>query len=666
MKKVFVFVLFLFTVFLAGCNTIDGITITSENGQRTLNVGSTLQLKATVFPEGVSQEVLWSSESNEIATVDENGLVTAVSLGNVNIVATSKEDDSVSQSFALIISTGEEVAITSLEIVTPESTKLTSGESLTLSLNISPSGATEDVEWTSSDPSIASVSKGVVTGIKEGSVTITCKAKGNDEIKDEITLTIEKGNSEDNSEFGQMDYSTHEEYISSEAETKLKVKGVVVYIYPNDGQKANYVIQNGTDGYYVYAQDITKYPVEVGKVYEVGGYKKNYNGLCELVNVEYFKELDENITYTPNKLENVDTSSLEAMDPYQGSIVYGKAVIKSVSVNQNKAYSFYATLGEYELQFRVDAAYCTSEDLIKINTMLSNTVVGTEFDFSGVMTAFGYGKAKPQIQVIKASDLGLGEVSAEDLLAAAMDKVVVSSSISYSVDTIELPKSISGFDATISWNSNNEAINVETGKVTHGEENITVTLTCKLTMNGLEVTKDFNVVIFALDNSEYEVLATLDLEDALPANSWGNSDSKLKYEAAVVELGTPKHNWLLKNALIAATSGDIYDGKFAIRAIAGKSASETARIEIQEDGEYNVVEFATAVYGSDASGIKIKVEYSLDSGASWLASEEVVTVSSKTLETFRIKLPSGVKRIALVVVENSGNRVNIDNIKLMK
>ena len=182
--------------------------------------------------------------------------------------------------------------------------------------------------------------------------------------------------------------------------------------------------------------------------------------------------------------------------------------------------------------------------------------------------------------------------------------------------------------------------------------------------DGTEVT--FEVVVFALDTTEYEVVATLDLEDASLENSYGNSATKPSYAAAVVNLGTPKANWLLRNALIAAATNDIYDGTLSIRAKAGKTAEETGRIEIQKDDEYNVVEFAAAVYGNDTLGIQIKVEYSTDSGDTWTAASEIVTINAKALETYRITLPSGVKRVALVIVENTGNRVNIDNIKLMK
>ena len=243
----------------------------------------------------------------------------------------------------------------------------------------------------------------------------------------------------------------------------------------------------------------------------------------------------------------------------------------------------------------------------------------------------------------------------------------IPNSVSFAANSITLPTSLSNFeDITITWSSNSELINVTTGVVNHSTENMTVVLTATLSKGTTNYEVVFEVVVQAADNKEYEVLATLDLEDAADANQFGNSETKPGYAEAKVELGTPKATWLMRNALIAATSSDKYEGKMAIRAQAGQTAAETARIEIQKDDEYNVVEFAAAIYGKDASGIQIKIEYSLDSGTTWLVSEEIVTVTSSTLEIYRIKLPEGVKRIAIVVVENTGRRVNIDNIKLMK
>jgi len=54
----------------------------------------TLQLNATVHPAAFGQMVIWEiTEGNEFATVDQEGLVTALGNGSVTIKATSAEDD---------------------------------------------------------------------------------------------------------------------------------------------------------------------------------------------------------------------------------------------------------------------------------------------------------------------------------------------------------------------------------------------------------------------------------------------------------------------------------------------------------------------------------------------------------------------------------------------
>ena len=674
MKKLLGFLgLLLLVVLFVGCGSsaVEGISVTSENNVRTIKVGETLQLNAKVFPENAEQSVAWSSSKEEVATVDSNGLVTAVSVGNVDIIATSEANKDVKQSFTIIIEEGEE------GIINPESITINAvdnvttcqvGQKIELYVTVYPVEANQAVTWESSDETIATVSRGEVTALKEGSVTITAKARGLESVSASITLTFTP--SDDpvvTKDWPNMAYTTHSAYMEAENDTPLKVKGVVTNVSPVDENTVTYLIQNGKDGYYVYAQNSTTFPVELGKVYEVGGFKKYYRGLNEIVNVEYFKELDENITYTVNTLDGIDTTSLDAVSPLHCSFVTGKATFKSGAASDSKAYSFYAYVNGYDTTFRVDPSYMSEEEFAEIYKVLSTAVVGGEFEFTGFMSAFGYGAASPQIMVVKASDLKFSELTNKDLLEAAGNVITVANSVSFAKNEITLPTTVSGFDGvTVAWESNSELINAETGVVTHGSENTKVTLTATLTLNGEEYKKTFEVLVFALDNTEYTVLASLDLEDAEAPNSYGNSASKSGYAEGTVNLGTPKATWLLRNALIAAATNDIYDGTMAIRAQAGKTKEETARIEIQQDGEYNVVEFATAVYGNDASGIQIIVEYSTDSGKTWTAASEVITVDSKTLETYRIKLPEGNKRVAIVVVENSGRRVNIDNIKLMK
>ena len=676
MKKILLIFSLILIFGLAGCtaqggesSSIEGIEIISESETRILYVNETLQLTAKIHPETFDQKVDWSSSDESVAVVDSEGNVTAKKAGKVEIVATSVNHKKVSQKYALIVENKpkEQVVPTSVSVsAVDDKTTCKVGEKINLVAVVNPNNASQKVEWTCSDPSIATVIRGIVTPAKEGTVTIKANAKGYDDVFATIELTFEKADDPIlTKDWPNMNYASHAEYVNADDETPIKIKGIVVHVSPEKDGNVNYVIHNGNRGYYIYAQNTLVFPVEVGKVYEIGGFKKTYNGLCEIVDVEYFKELDETIIGDVELLGDVDPTNLEAMNEYHTSFVSGKAKFESVTVS-TKAYNFYATLNGKSATFRVDPAYMEAEEFEAISNMLQAAIPGTEFDFVGLVTAFGYGKASPQIQITNSKYIKFAEVDAETLLEAALSKIQISESVSHLKDQITIPQTIAGFDQVeVLWESNSNLIEVNTGAVTHTDVDTKVTLKVTLSYKGIQVSKEFEVLVGALLNREYQEVVVFDLDDALDASSWGNSDSKPSYKEGVVELGTPAHKWLLRNALIAATSSDKYQDKFAIRAQAGASAAETARIEIQHDGEYNCVEFLAAVYGSDALGIQVKVEYSFDSGVTW-SSTESVTIETTSLETYQFILPDGVKRIAIVVVENTGRRVNIDEIKLLK
>ena len=56
-------------------------------------VGDTKQLEATVTPDNATNtKITWSSSNTSVATVDENGKVTAIKAGNATITASAKDD----------------------------------------------------------------------------------------------------------------------------------------------------------------------------------------------------------------------------------------------------------------------------------------------------------------------------------------------------------------------------------------------------------------------------------------------------------------------------------------------------------------------------------------------------------------------------------------------
>jgi hypothetical protein len=70
--------------------TVTKVTI-EKPASATIAIGGTLPLKATVEPEDASDKtVTWSTSKKEVATVSNAGVVTGVSAGKADIIATSK------------------------------------------------------------------------------------------------------------------------------------------------------------------------------------------------------------------------------------------------------------------------------------------------------------------------------------------------------------------------------------------------------------------------------------------------------------------------------------------------------------------------------------------------------------------------------------------------
>lgn len=161
-------------------NDDDIASITVTPPTPVLNVGSVQQLVANPTTSGgriVSANVSWNSDAPGVATVDGNGLVTAVAGGTANISATA----------------GGETASAVITVWHPVQTiTLASAGGVTSireegSLQLTPTftdatGAAvtgRQVVWTSSNPAVATVSPtGRLTGLLEGTTTITATALG--------------------------------------------------------------------------------------------------------------------------------------------------------------------------------------------------------------------------------------------------------------------------------------------------------------------------------------------------------------------------------------------------------------------------------------------------------------------------------------------------------
>lgn len=163
------------TVDVAKVN-VESVSVAIKEGNPEIEETKTLQLICTVLPADASiPGVTWSSSAPDVATVNENGLVTAVKAGKVTITATSVDDTSKSGSVELTVFKNAVSSITLQEAATIEQ-----GKSLALTATVNPENATyPTVTWTSSNEEVATVdSNGNVTAIKAGKANITATADG--------------------------------------------------------------------------------------------------------------------------------------------------------------------------------------------------------------------------------------------------------------------------------------------------------------------------------------------------------------------------------------------------------------------------------------------------------------------------------------------------------
>lgn len=158
----------------AECKVTVYIPVSSIELSKTklyLNIGESETLVATIKPDDATDKsIVWTSSDDTIATVDDNGKVTAIKEGKATIKAKAGEKEAECSVSVGIAVTGIKLDNTSLEIRVDDTATLTA--------TVSPDNATDKtVTWTSSDATVASVDEsGTVKAIKVGTATITATA----------------------------------------------------------------------------------------------------------------------------------------------------------------------------------------------------------------------------------------------------------------------------------------------------------------------------------------------------------------------------------------------------------------------------------------------------------------------------------------------------------
>lgn len=150
---------------------VTGVTL--NKASTTLDTGATETLTSTVAPSTASNKsVTYSSSNTGVATVDNNGKITAVAVGTSDI--TVKTVDGNKTAKCTVTVNQAVIAVTGVTIA-PKTASIDVGATTQLSSTVAPSTASNKaVTYSSSDSAIATVSNdGTVTGVAEGTANIT-------------------------------------------------------------------------------------------------------------------------------------------------------------------------------------------------------------------------------------------------------------------------------------------------------------------------------------------------------------------------------------------------------------------------------------------------------------------------------------------------------------
>ena len=150
-----------------------------------LHVGETQKLEVTVTPADAQVTLVWVSDNESVAVVDDEGNVTGVVPGTAEVSVTA--DEAVAKCKVVV------GAIKPQGLgLDAETLDMAVGQTHQLKAVVTPEGAVaEDVQWTSSKESVATVKDGIVTAVSEGKAVIAVSCNGG-KLTAECEVTVSK------------------------------------------------------------------------------------------------------------------------------------------------------------------------------------------------------------------------------------------------------------------------------------------------------------------------------------------------------------------------------------------------------------------------------------------------------------------------------------------
>lgn len=163
------------------------ITVKSAENVTEIEVDQNLQFSASVSPDLALKQVVWSVDDESKASINQDGLLTALEGGNVKVLATSVVLDTVVGEFDLVIIRPLPKAL-NVNIV---ESLISVDTEIQLIVIITPANAVQDVIFTSSNEAVVTVdSTGKLLAVGSGEAKVTIKSVGDESLTKELDFKV--------------------------------------------------------------------------------------------------------------------------------------------------------------------------------------------------------------------------------------------------------------------------------------------------------------------------------------------------------------------------------------------------------------------------------------------------------------------------------------------
>lgn len=167
---------------------ITRITVTAS--EKSVPVGGTVSLTPAFVPDNATRkQVTWSTTTDKIISVDENGVVTGLKKGSGRVNVVAADGSNIRASININVTQGaQEISLDKTELtVDVKKTAMLKAKVLPADTN------NKKVIWSSSDESVATVNNaGRVTGVALGQCEIICTSQENGAVQAKAAVTVQQ------------------------------------------------------------------------------------------------------------------------------------------------------------------------------------------------------------------------------------------------------------------------------------------------------------------------------------------------------------------------------------------------------------------------------------------------------------------------------------------